>query len=66
MQIYPLYPGLWGESNTDSRGLENEVFGRQDEEIYLVRRKEATEMHGNTLQNVRKDITKKETHTAVL
>lgn len=32
----------------------------------LVRGKEAMEMHGNTFQNVRKGIAKKETHTAVL
>lgn len=52
----------------DTRGLENEIFleDRLKKWVCLVRRKEAMEMHGNTLQNVRKDITKKETHTAVL
>lgn len=52
----------------DTRGLENEICGRHDEKLGLFSGsgKEAMEMHGNTFQNVRKGIAKKETHTAVL
>lgn len=40
MQIYPLHPGLSAENNADTRGLENEIIGRQDEKIYLFSEEE--------------------------
>lgn len=40
MQIYPLHPGLSGESNVDTRGLENEIVGRQDEKLCLFSEEE--------------------------
>lgn len=40
MQIYPLHPGLSAENNADTRGLENEIIGRQDEKICLFSEEE--------------------------
>lgn len=64
-QIYPLHPGLSWESNMDTRGLENDIIGRQDEKIYLFSEEERNHFSKATLFKMLEKTSQRRKHTVL-